>query len=361
MDAPHLPPKSCNVKWHERILAVPGLLLTVFFGLLSGAAAALAIIAWIVPPFYAPQGITFVDSSRSVPDASLDAAALGALHQRVITIVDTTKKVGGVVYPETAFVGYGAVLSSDGWTVIVGDLYRPGREKQWEGVDAQGVRRAVERVRTDSVSGLVYVKFAGGGFRVFSFPDWQDIDSGASLWQLDPTRAGGRKNDWRPAILGDSARVSTDLAFPAVRPEYRYAIIPEASAGALIATSQGELAGFSDTKGRFIPAWFVASKLSDVLSGRPISYDSLALEGYFAEGVAAGEGVKFLSGFYVTKSRVGSSLKKGDLILRIGGEAVSHEHMTRQLVFAPKEAVFAILRGGEELDIAVNMSAEGSS
>lgn len=329
---------------------MPGVFLTVFLAILSGFAAALVIVAWIVPPFYSEQGFSMVENPRA-GGSTLDPAVATAIRQRMIAVVDTTKKVGGAVYPESSFVTHAAILSSDGWTVISGDAYRPGREKQWEGLDQAGIAHPALRAVSDPLAGVVYVKFAGEGYRVFSFPDWQNIDDNMSLW-LNAMR-GARGDGWRHVFLGESSRGASTAAFPAVQTEYRYATEPEAAVGALLVTDRGELAGFADENGRLVPGWFITSQLSAVLSGHAIRYDLAPIEGYFAEGVSGGDAVKFLSGFYITKSVPSSGLLRGDLLLRIGGEAVSREHLSRQMLFAPSNASLSVLRAGQEREVAL--------
>jgi hypothetical protein len=128
----------------------------------------------------------------------------------------------------------------------------------------------------------------------------------------------------------------------------------------MLVTDRGTLAGFTDESGRFIPGWFISSELSAVLSGRPVGYDLSSLEGYFAEGVSGGEVVKLFSGFYLTKTHPGSGLERGDLILRVAGETASREHLSRQLLLAPGDAVVTMLRGGFEREAALRGTAAPS-
>lgn len=351
--APHLPPKWCDIKWHGRVQALPGLLLLVGIAVLSGVAAALMVAAWVAPPLVVDQGVAFFGSARVAERIALDPAAVNNLRQRMIALFDITKKDVGQVYPESAFVSFGALLSSDGWVVIPDVVYRPGREKQWEGVDAQGVVHLVERAAPDPVARVVYLKLSGDGFRVVSFPDWNDIRAGAAFWQFDVASGSGRKSGWRPALIEESVRVGTDATFPLVRPAYRYRIEPSAPHGALIATSRGDIVGFADENGRLIPAWFIARQLSSVLGRKPLLYTDFPVEGYLAEGIASGESVKFFSGVYVTKTIPGSDLQRGDLIIRIAGEGVHPAHLSRQILFSGDPVPFTVLRDGEEKEISV--------
>ncbi len=180
--APHLPPKSCDIKLHQRFLALPGILFIFGISLLSGFSAALMTFAWIVPPLSLDGVRAIHDGSRSAENNMLDVGVESGIRQRLVSIFDTTKKTSDAIYPESALVTHAALLSSDGWAVLRVPSYRLGREKNWEAIDAQGVQHRIEAAVFDSVSGLLYVRLNGDGFRIFPFADWNEIHSEISVW-----------------------------------------------------------------------------------------------------------------------------------------------------------------------------------
>lgn len=351
--APHLPPKSCDIKLHTRLLALPGFLLLVGIAVLAGFAAALATVAWVAPPFYTDQFLSAIDGGRAAENETLDPVVGNGIRQRTVGIFDTTKKVQGAsVYPESSFVTYAALLSSDGWAVLSDAAYRPGKEKQWEGVDIQGVRHRVERAIADPVAGLVYIKLSGDGFRVFPFPDWRAVEPGASLWHVDITRPMTRSLASKRVSVRESARRTTDASYPIWRPEYIYRLERTATPGALVTTYAGELVGFVDKSGGLIPGWLVAGQLSSVLSSRPIRYDRAPWEGYMAHGVAREDIVQFVPGFFIQSGAQGG-LQRGDILIRVEGESIDPAHLSRYLLLAPAEFSVTVIRGGEEMNVTI--------
>lgn len=347
---PHLPPKSCNIKLHSRIVALPGIFLVLGISVLAGFAAALMTFAWIVPPLSDTSGGTVRESGFGNDATRLDAAVMSIAEQRIVNIFEATGSSGESNYTEDAFVGQAALLSSDGWSVLRFPAYYAGREKKWTAIDAQGTVYRVEAAVNDSVGGLLYIRLRGEGFRIFPFVAWDEIAPGASVWHHPFFE---RRGTWGAAVVDQAIRVADETVFPLWRPAYAYRVsgAPESS---LLIDADGELAGFVGANGALIPSWLIMGQLSSVLSGKAIRYDVIPLRGQMVEAVTIGESVKFISGFLVTEiARSTPQIRRGDVIIRIGGEAVRHTDLSRLLLFAGDEFSVTVVRNGAEEELTV--------
>ena len=334
------------------------LLFLIAIALLAGGTATLVTVAWIAPPLIRESVFSQRGNGRAASNA-LDPTVMSDSRQRVISIFDSSKKVNGAVYPRPALAGYAALLSSDGWAVTAA-TYRPGKEKNWEGIDHQGIVHKIEQVVEDRVSHLTYIKFGGTGFRLMAFAPWDTIDIGVMLWSLNGRNVPIHQTDWKLVTVADPALSADNNPYPIWQPVQSYRLEPHAEAGAIVINDRGELAGFADEKGAFIGGWLVEGQLSRLLSSAPLRYDSVPWEGYMIAGVAMNGVVKTNPGFYVAKSAAApvNLVRKGDIVLRIGSRLVDAVSLPRALLLAPAEFPVTIWRGGQEKEITVKKAAQ---
>jgi hypothetical protein len=354
MSAPHLPPKSCNIKTHTRLLALPTVLLLIGLSLLSGTTAAIMTVTWIIPP-YEPNQFVITNSGRSTNLSSLDPVILNQTRQRALDVYDTSKNVSKDVYSAGAFLGHAMILSSDGWSVA-SFPYHLGKEKTWVALDYQGVPHHVERVVVDSVTGLSYIKFSGEGFRIAPFAGFDALSPGTNVWSIEDSEAALREDNIRLVSLTPPARSTDTAIFTIGQPEYLFGFMPSVGSGNIVLNDRGELIGFASANNQLIPGWLLQGALSSLLSSGKVNYSGLALDGVMVGGYNVGGNVRVASGFYVSRVRgtaLTALLKKGDIILRINGSAVEPEFLSRDILLGSDTLTLTVWRGGAEEDLVV--------
>ena len=114
--------------------------------------------------------------------------------------------------------------------------------------------------------------------------------------------------------------------------------------------------GVAGDRGILLPAWLIERQVPFLLESGVLDTRRPAWQGYFIEGVREGAVWKELSGFYVTgPSSAGavSNLKAGDVIVRVNNEPAEKDRLARLLLSAPDEFTLTVIRGGDEVKVAV--------
>ncbi len=349
--APHLPPKSCNIKQHERRQWLPVFILVTIMAFFSGLVGALVTVAWIVPP--SPTGqIFYAYQTNRAAETPLDPIVENQMKERTIAMYDRNKKISGSLYPLGARQGVAILLSSDGWAVASSLGYRAGQENQWEGIDNQGTAHPIVAVRLAANTHLLYLKFGGDGFHIAPFARPDAIAYGASSWFFTG-------DNWKRAIMDGVQPVTTDKTISLGDLAYLYHLAPTVGAGDPVITDRGELLGLADDHSRLIPAWVIQADVTNLLSQGTLHRDLWPIDGQFVEGFGVEPGVRGATGFLVSRvgPRLGAALIKGDLILRLNNEPVDPASASRQVLGLGPDSTVTILRDGKEQDISLRTAS----
>lgn len=343
---PHLPPKTCNIRSQYRRELLPFLCVAVVISLLSGLAATLATVAWIVPPLPVDVSIQSYDIGHSPSVQALDTGTLRDIRQRVVLIYESGKISPPTLYTDDERIGAGVLLSSDGW--IVGHVpYRTGRERAWEAIDAQGVRHTIERVVTDATAQVVYMKLSGSGFRIADIASGQEERPPLDAWAYDGEIA-------RLTRIETQTTPSTpDRTYSFARPQFRHQLVPSPTKGALLFSHNGVFLGVAHADGTHIPSALISLQLPRVLSGRGVAYRTVSVEGFVVHGVVGDRAVRSISGYAVTKTSRAAApeLRVGDVIIRVNGEPF-HPVFAPLAVLGEKETfALIVLRGEAEIPV----------
>jgi len=317
---------------------------------LSSLAVALSVITWFLPNMVPDSRLALRNGasggSRVVEDPILNRK----IKQSMFAIYDTREKVNSNFYKESAYLGEAMILSSDGWAVV-GDLGDKLLSKRyWEVVDAQGTAYKIKKFVFDTVSGLTYFKVDGEGFRVTAFYQWNGGEEDQIFWSV-------AHDNWQEIFLAKPAlKAEAEDIFTLWQPRYVYGMALKNNPGVIILSAQGELAGFVSADGNLTPDWLIENQLSNLLSQGEIVYSGLSYQGYLVEAIESSEGVKALSGFYVTYSPdklASSTVGVGDVIVKINNKPIDKTDLSRQVLLAPAEFFITVLRGETEDDIMV--------
>lgn len=344
---PHLPPPSCRIDTHHRLRNLKWIVFIFAAAFLSGVAAALVTVAWIVPVIDQPVSYFFGIRNKESQDNNpvLDATVLRAMEQRTLDITNKEKIINGFLASDA--VEFRAVIvSSDGWAVA----YLPSGKldvKKMQAVDFQGVIYPIEKAIKDSVSGLVYLKVSGQGFRINAFTNWDNAQGELQLWAI------GKRPELVHAVL---TNLSASENIDAWRPQLLRQFDSALPAGALLFGDNGDLAGIVGAENTLIPAWLIEKQVGAFMNSGTAVYEILPWKGFWVNGLSSGDKVTNLSGFYIAD--VGDKtykniIKKGDVLLKVNGQAITPEFLAKQIIFAPTELTVTLLRDGKEVEIHV--------
>lgn len=306
-------------------------------------------VAWITPAQVASigyrQNITNGDKGSTFQSA--DPALVRQIEQKTVTIFDRRKKTNKLFYTEKAKVGVAAMLSSDGWVAVYYPSYVAGEEKNWEAVDDQGLYHNLGKAVYDKIAELLYFKIEGNGFRISSFADWHNLSSGQGLWAVG-------KDGWRRVSLGELVSVESKTTLPIWRPTRYYSLSSATIDGALLFNDNGELTGVTES-GKVMPAWLISSQVGSLLDKNVVKYNLVNWKGWMINGVEWEGRRKNLNGFYISEASGVSakSIKIGDVIIKINGDAVSEQTLAEKIFIASDEFRVTVWRNGEEIEVSV--------
>lgn len=339
---PHLPPKSCSVDAHTMWLSIKWLAIVLVISALAGVAAALAVVAWVVPIGGGSYIVNRLGPATDSPQM-LDANVVRQVRQRIIKLYDKRKSVGSGVYPESARVGQAMLLSSDGWSVMYDPAFKVADIKQWRGVDHQGDIHLIEKATFEAKSGLIFFKFKGTDFRVAPFISWETIQEGGYLWSVDGT--------WRAVKIGDR-RVVAEGTFNMSQVYARDTMNPVSDVGNIVISDKGDLAGFVGEDGELISAWFAQQLLPQILEKGSAQYEDVPVHGFFVDAIETDGKWKDVLGFYVARvDRVEKGgVRVGDVIVKINGKTIDQFGLHREVLGA-EELMLTVMRGGKEVEI----------
>lgn len=341
---PHLPPPACRMDTHHRLQNLRWILFIFIISFLSGLTAALVVVAWIVPSagemagFYL-DGYNFSDNHAT----ALDPTLAYQLEQKTVRIF-SKKSLADKMAVKNSELAYGALISSDGWAVFYYPAYASGLEKGWVVADNQGILYNLKKAVFDNYSQLLYLQVAGQGFRVNSFFDWSSVQSEMALWAMgerwqivEAKNVSEGRNNLRGSDLVLSRKLSVAV-----------------KAGALLYTSNGDLAGLADKQGKVVPCWVIETQVGNLLSKQKIEHVSAPWQGFWVSGIEKEQKLVPLRGFYVSSISAKSTLLKGDIILSIDGQSVSEELLAKQFFLAPARFSMIVLRKGEEVNLTID-------
>ncbi|MBU0596996.1 hypothetical protein KKA94_02430 [Patescibacteria group bacterium] len=347
---PHLPAKTCSVKTHMLFKFLPWAIFVILISALTGIIVSLSVVDWFLPSILPDARVITDGRIGSVNVASIDPLLDRQIKESVVSVYNKNEKVGESIYKESALVGRATILSSDGWAVMSAKEGATLRLNNIEVLDSKGGINNITKIISDSVSGLVYIKIEGEGYRVMALPQWDDVLKQDSLWQLT-------RNEYEEVYLGDySSENDSSENLSISEPSFSYEILPISVTGGIILTNRGELAGFVDNGGRLLPSWLIVNQLSSVLSLGLVEYTGLPYQGYFVEVTSNQTRRQSTTGFYITYSPTVaglSALGRTDVIIDIENEPIDRFDFARQILLAPDPINITILRGEELVDIAV--------
>ncbi len=246
------------------------------------------------------------------------------------------------------FVGYGIVLTVDGWLAVHG-RFEKNNPKDFIGVTQGNTAFAVTNIISDPALPLSYLKIQGRGLKPVQFAALS-VEEFESAILASPQYAESLIVSPLSFPLASNQKEtvhSSDLLEKRLSPSVRFS-----HSGLPVMNSRGELIGVTDALG-IIPSQYVSNAFSGILKSgkteRPkggITYNDLSQVFQFG---ASGE--QILQGALVVSSSA-SGLLPGDRILKVNDEQVDQNRSLSELVSEYKvgdSLSLTVLRRGKTL------------
>ncbi|MBU0660941.1 hypothetical protein KKG22_02050 [Patescibacteria group bacterium] len=358
---PHLPPKACHIRLRRTYESLPWVFMVVILAIVSGFAATMVAIAWVVPnpsmmyqPFISSN---YTHVTEETPQ--LDSFVQQQVAQRMVQIFDTREKLSGGYYTKNALLGHAIVLSNEGWATVMIPQYTRGMEQYMEVVDHQGHIASVETVIQDPMSDVLYIQLRGEGFRGdVHFPDWEEITPGNILWSVVDTET--------PITIGSSVPMVDQHTIVLSQETQALELDAGKEIDALInqplVTDRGAFVGFMREDGTLLPSWYMATQLASLFDQGVIAYSGIPLKGQVVSYMQTEEGSQTaIEGFYISfvpYQLAKSTLRIGDVILTVQGRPFHAQTIAKDILTSGTSTItFQVLRGSEVLDIEVEKVA----
>lgn len=353
--APHLPPPSSSVAWHHKVQRLKIIALATVFGLLSGVSGAAVMLGWIWPAV--GEGDTWAITrgpSAGLRGGELEPAARSELGERMVAVYRKAPAFGGTkltyLNPQDK-VGEAAVVSSDGWAVIMPPIF-PGAYAEWRAVDKRGTIYRVEKFLEDRRSGLLFVKLAIAGGAEREHEQFKVVSFSAPPGYLEEVFVFNTGTWVRTTALSPRAESRADQHLDSAG-FMGLQLAGDFPDGAWAANRQGRLLGFV-YKNNLLPAEYVNRLLPQALQGQKITYPTLGAEGWYSAERPIVQSGETIAGFLVTKVVTRPNpLKVGDIVLTLNGQLISSEKIW--YTKGEGKAMVKVLRGGKEIEVEVKI------
>ncbi len=343
--APHLPPKSCDLRARHAWQTLPMLLFVIVVAIIVSVAMAAVTVTWIVP--FSESGTLSYSSLRAGTTLNSEAPSEDVrpfVIARVWQLYDTGSQTAQGFYPQSYQSVPVALISSDGWAVLASDQLGVDQRASYEVIDHHGRRHVVEDTYTDDVSGFTYIRIGGvSDAPFFRFANWNNLEAGNTLWHLGQQQLSRQ-------VLSEISSLDTETPYAAWQ-QVRVHMMPEPG---VMVTLDGELVGVVSEQQHLIPSWYIDNQYRDIVSEGQTNYLATDWQGFFVQGPQTVQGgTATVEGFYIAARPQSGPLRVGDIITKLNGEAVSSARLPNQLFYASTPINITVLRDGTEYEFSV--------
>jgi S1-C subfamily serine protease len=356
-------------------------LIAIGFGLVAAAIGVLVVLGFFMPAGFFVKNVDVENQNQEFLKTSLGIKAYGKLEifefldksLPSVAAVYKKKAAGGIekFYLERDRLGFGFVLTSDGW--IVTNKFVIG------GLDPSGIAMSVKgkiygpakKVVLDGATDVAFIKFEASDLPVASIGNSDALNLG------DIVFAGRNKNNfwfsyvdalnyYPDAISKNDILVSSEKFGKSLKLQ---SVLPEDLNGSMVANRYGEVVGIVVAKAKenyILPARQFKDTISDVLKNQKITRPYFGVN-YIDLSYAVAEQPPSAKGAYIFGSASerpvisGSPAAKagiltGDVILRVDDDELSGQDNLSEILseYKPGDKInLKVLRAGKEMDVPV--------
>jgi len=350
-------------------------------GLLAALVGSFAVLSFILPSDFWLGSNNVSGQSQEILKTALGVKTYGRLE--VFKFLDSTlpsvagiykKKPATVQFADSLYLdkerlGYGFILTSDGWIISNKTALGSQPAKQSLAILIKNKPYEVKSILYDTWTDAVFLKVDAEKLPVAALGDSGNLKLGDLVF-------GGtaRNNFWFSYVSGSGfypeSASKSDLAISSEKFGKRIKLQDKLSTnlnGGMVANNSGEVVGIivSEPKGIYIlPINYFKNIISDVLKNKKIVRPYLGA-GYIDLSFTAGADLPNPNGAFLRSVSAESPAQKaglvaGDIIIAVDDESLSAEQNLSEIIseYSPGEEInFKILREGKEMDIRVALGS----
>lgn len=272
--------------------------------------------------------------------------------------------------PESSALGYGAVVSDDGWVLIDGKMLKDIKNPVTDvDVWVAGKRVAITSVVADAKTGAMLLKTSASGVTPLGFATTGDVKAGTMMFAVDGS--GGVALD---AVIQPDAQI-----LAGAQPAEQFATTWLVASGMPtmsmpLVNAAGELAGFIEKGSAYaVPLHHMLDTVRNVVKTKTIASAFLGaytvdiareynLSADVLQNLKAGAIVLAPDAMVHATVRGGPAAEAGfasrDIILAVDGVSITESESLAEILesYAPNDvAKFTVLRAGKTLTISVTL------
>lgn len=368
MVAPHLPPKTSSIQWHERWIVIRFIFFVLLIALAAGATAAFVVLAWYPSiigigmserPVVAP---TITLRASPSPDVANLARTIEQTTMYVYRASDRTRVSGVEFYGTENAVGRAVALTADGWLLTTSAVAQASTDLRV--VDSRGTTYHIAKEVRDPVTGLSFIKIDGANLSAVPVADRTAPKPGSVVYRgatgaVHPHVIGRAVYNQREPLVSDQLTRLFSLMDAADVPE-----------GSPLFTDRGLFIGVAHKisgQTMIVPVLAAQRLFETVFGGNAIMPQNIRISYVLMPDVmpaalADDPQAPRLGAYVLAVTRNPRyrgplpSISQGDILTAVNDEPVTqYETLTLLLarVRPAKEAVFTVYRNGEHVRVPV--------
>jgi S1-C subfamily serine protease len=334
------------------------ILLSSFFGLISGTVALLIFLVYLKTTFPLRQAgekiINPPQESQEKEKPWRDEKMLDSFSSKVVALYKDNGASPGPITKEN-FIAYGLPLTSDGWIVAT----KPEVSLKDLGVVWNNLFYPAEKIVEDSLTNLVYLKIKAEGLPLVSFGKTEELKKREELFAFDS------QGTFYPTLLLNSRFVDSSQSLHSSEVLDFFLKIEKIPAGVPVFNKKGELVALSKGNGLAVKVDFIKDAFKMILKEGKIRRPFLGV--HYLDLSTSAFKTKPLLGVLLKSEKdkkaieknspaAQAGLKEGDIIVAVDKFELNQNQSLAEVLagFSPGTKVELLLqRAGEEKKVSV--------
>jgi len=347
-----------------------------FFGLalfLSGSFNNWPLLSGVNLQTFLPERQIIIQQKQSVTVTQFERQKqlVKQLESYLVTVVRNNNQDSSelAVYNNNNILGFGVVLSADGWIVTLSEIASPKDLLGSIVLGNNGKEYEIESVVVDHLAGVSFIKLLNtDDLRSSSIGSLFDQDNNSNLFSLSTSLPSGKAKLSELDIDGFTER---QLHFTTEEVARELVVLNSTNSDLVmpVFNLEGELVGFThnlDSVNYILPSDYFSGLIDTVLTHEKVLRASLGIEWVDLHGsVGLSSKVRqgFTKGAYIVSVRSDSvaskaGLKEGDVVLRVNDYELNGERNLTEFVASAQPGdifILDIVRASEEMEVIVTL------